>query len=205
MNFFTTLVTWFKKIPSKAWLGVLAVLLLVGAFAAGRYTLPAKVITKTETVVQEKIVTQIQTQYVEKKVYVTAQKKDVQTVTDTVKKPDGTVETKVTVVDKTQTTATDTDQASSTSTDKTAENIKTDTVSSKVVVNQAQWHLRLDGGLGARFVGQTTPVLVLGAGVERRILGPLFLGIWAHTTLNLVAPSTPPYEVTGGLSIGFEL
>jgi hypothetical protein len=195
---------------SKLFLTLAALLLLLGAFAAGRYTVATKTITKTETVVQEKVVTQVQTQiqYVEKKVYVTAVKDNVVTKTDTIEHPDGTKETQTTTTDLSQTTTKDTDQASSTAvvTEKVAETEKVDTKSEKIVDStKPQWILRADLGAGARFVGQLTPTMVVGLGADRRILGPVFMGVWVQTTLNLLAPQTPPYGLNGGISLSLEL
>lgn len=62
---------WFNRIPNalKLAIGAVLCLSLVGAagFWYGRHSAPEKIVTKTETVIQEKIVTQVQVQ--EKVVY----------------------------------------------------------------------------------------------------------------------------------------
>ncbi len=186
---------------------IVVVVLLTGAFAAGRYTIPTKIVTKTEVQTVEKVVTQIQTQYVEKKVYVTDEKKNVVTVVDVVKKPDGTEETKTTITDKTETAATNTDQASSTLTDNIIKSDSTDSKTSKVVDNtKPQWHLALRVGGGAQFgLGAVSPRLDLGLQAERRILGPVFMGLYADVLAPVVGLPTPPYTVVGGLVVGLEL
>ena len=56
-----------------------------------------------------------------------------------------------------------TDQASSLMSDKVTKNDTIDSKTLKIVDNsKPQWHLRADVGGGARFIGQLTPVMVLG-------------------------------------------
>jgi len=186
---------------------IVVIVLLAVAFATGRYTVPTKIVTKTETQTVEKIVTQVQTQYVEKKVYVTAQKDNVTTTVDVVKKPDGTEETKTTTIDLTQTNSTSTDQASSTSVDKTTEDESTKSQTTKIVDSlKPQWHLSLHGGAGAQFgLGAISPKIDFGVQAERRILGPVFMGIYANLNAPIIGAPTPPYTVTGGLVVGLEL
>ncbi len=188
------------------WPWVLAVVvLLVGAFATGRYTVQATVVEKEKvvTVEVEKVVTV--EKVVEKKIYVYVEKKDTHTETVETKQPDGTVITKTVTDTKTDTTASSVetkvdDKAVTTTSTETKVDDKSKTTTAK-----AEWRLRVDAGAGARFgTGQLIPILVLGVGAERRIVGPFWMGVWAQTTLNLVAPQTPPYQVAGGLSVGVE-
>lgn len=190
---------------ARIWKLSIVAILLVGAFATGRYTLPAKVVTVTETKVETQYVDKVQ--YVDKiqTVYVHDVVKDVHQVTVVEKKPDGTETTTVTMDDKSKSETSASSQEVVTKTEDKTKDTESDAKTSKVVENgKAQWHLRVDAGAGARFVGQMTPTLVLGVGVERRIIGPFFAGIWVQTTLNLLAPQTPPYGVNGGISLGAE-
>ncbi len=184
--------------------GVLVVL-LGASFAVGRYTVPVKTIEHvvTQTVVQEHVV--VQERVVTRTVYVKTVAKNVQTDTVVTKKADGTTVTETKTSDTTKVGISD-QQASSTEViSNTQESTSTKTDSLKIVdASKPQWHLRVDAGAGARFVGPTVPTLVLGVGVERRIVGPFFMGLWAQTTLNLLSPQTPPYGVDGGLSLGAE-
>lgn len=191
----------------KKWLVWAAVIVvgLAGSFAVGRYTTQVNVVEKEKivTLEVEKVVTV--EKVVEKKVYVYIEKKAEHVETVETKLPDGTVITKTVSDTKTET------QASSTEV-KVADKAVTDTSSntviedrSKATVAKADWHLRVDVGAGGRFgSGPLTPVLVLGVGAERRIVGPFWAGVWVQTTLNLLAPQTPPYQVAGGLSVGVE-
>ncbi len=193
------------KLKSRWWAILLAVLALGGSFAVGRFTVQATVVEKekTVTVEVEKIVTL--EKIVEKKIYVMVEVKDTHKETVETKLPDGTVITKTVEDTKTET------QASSTET-KVADKTTVDTSSgttvedkSKTTVAKAEWRLRVDAGAGARFgAGQLTPILILGIGAERRVIGPFWMGIWAQTSLNILAPQTPPYQVAGGLSVGVE-
>ena len=187
---------------SRLWKAGAVLVLLVAAFAGGRYSNPGKTVEHvvTQTVVQDHVVTV--DKVVTQTVYVKQVAKNVQTDTVVTKKADGTVVTETKISDTTKIGVQEAKQSSSQSTQdvKFSESTKTDTL--KVTDNsKPQWHLSVRGGAGARFIGQTTPVLILGVGVERRIIGPLFVGLWGQTTLNLVSPGTPPYEAAGGLSL----
>lgn len=92
-------------------------------------------------------------------------KKDVVVVEHEVKRPDGTVE-----IDRT-------------TTDKSTETSKkeSDTKSSTVVTNaKPQWKAQALAGLS---LDKLVPVY--GAGVERRIIGPISAGVWGTTDRNL--------------------
>lgn len=190
---------------TRLWKAGIVVILLAGAFAGGRYSNPGKTVEHvvTQTVVQDHVVTV--EKVVTQTVYVKQVAKNVQTDTVVTKKADGTVVTETKVSDTTKIGVQEHQESSSqlSQDTKLMESTKTDSL--KVTdSSKPQWHLHVDGGAGARFVGQTTPVLVIGVGIERRILGPLYLGVWGQTTLGLLSPSAPPYEVAGGLSVGLE-
>lgn len=199
---------WIKANPYKA-VGILLAQLavLATAFAFGRYTLPEKIVEKlvTQEVVKEVIKTEIQV--VEKKVYVKAQQSDVQTKIVYVEKPDGTKETTTVIVDKTKT-----DEASSQATVSTevkvVEKEKLVYVEKlKLVENaKAQWHLGLRLGAGALIdpTAVSSPLMSFGLQAERRIVGPVWMGVWADTHLLMLNPKAPPYTVVGGISVGLE-
>ncbi len=191
---------------NRRWLVIVGVVLaLAASFGAGRYTTPTKIVEKEKivTVTVEKVVTV--DHVVEQKVYVEVEKAQTHKETVEVKAPDGTITTKIVEDTKVDTQKTDTDT-------KVADKTVTDDVQKVNVVEKEKtttnakpdWHLRVDVGAGARFVGQLTPTLMLGVGAERRILGPVFMGLWVNTTLNLLAPQTPPYGINAGLSVAVE-
>ena len=204
MNF----VAWVKANPYKA-AGILfaQLVVLATAFAFGRYTLPAKVVEKlvTQEVIKEVVKTEIQV--VEKKVYVKAQQNDVQTKIVYVERPDGTKETTTVIVDKTKT-----DEASSqatTSTEvKVVEKEKLVYVEKEKLVENAkpQWHLGVRAGAGAAIdpTALTVPLMSFGIQAERRIVGPVWLGLWTDVQLRMLTPQAPPYNVLGGLQVGLE-
>ena len=86
--------------------------------------------------------------------------------------------------------------------EKRIETIKTVTVD-KIVEKEkivkpvlAQWHVGAMGGLTPTLFPLGVQSYVLGAEVERRIIGPVFLGLWgAGTTTG---------QGMGGLKVGFE-
>lgn len=189
---------------------VVIIILLAAAFAAGRYTLPAKVVTKTEVKTETKVVTQVKTEVVTKTVYVRVQAKNVHKEIDTIKKPDGTVETKTVYDDRSTTTTEASSQAVEQQTISKNKTRETETKTDKVVDNQKpQWHLGLRLGAGGEFGGRDGFNLKLGLGLqaERRILGPVFMGVWIEgfSGIGVVAPYVaPPYLVAGGLSVSME-
>lgn len=190
---------------ARIWKAGVVLALLAGAFVGGRYSNPGKTVehVTTQTVVQDHVVTV--EKVVTQTVYVKEVAKNVQTDTVVTKKPDGTVVTETKVSDTTKIGVQKHQESSSQSSADVTVNESTKTDSLRVTESgKPQWHLHVQGGAGARFVGTTTPILVLGVGIERRVIGPFYVGIWGQTTLNLVSPGTPPYEAAGGLSLGFE-
>lgn len=161
--------------------GLLAV--LGGVFAAGRYSAPKPDVRVTEHVVY-------QDRVVEKVVTVTA-KADTKTVVvyrDRTVKPDGTVHEQSeerTVDAATETAHTD---------DAKAETSQTDTQRTiTITAAKPQWRVSLLAGASLR--SPLLPVygpLVLGVEVNRRLLGPLWVGLWAQT------------GGSGGISLGIE-
>lgn len=178
---------------------VLIVAILCG-YAIGRYMVPPKVEEKIVQVDHEVVRTEIQ--YVDKIVYVKAVANNVVTNTTTTKRPDGTEVVETRVIDKSKTEESSTQQV--VVNEKKVEDKLTESEKSTTTTANKDYHVRVDVGAGARFVGQLTPVLQLGVGFERRIVGPFFGGLWVNTQLNLLAPSTPPYTMTAGISVGLE-
>lgn len=180
------------------------------AFTAGRISGPVKTIETVKTVTVEKVVTKTEVQVVEKvvekKVYVKAVARDVHTETVTTKAPDGTVTTKVTTDDKTKVGVTNTDiaktdinaSASATTTDDKVVKTEMTKITESYI---PQWHLGLRAGGGLTL--PRSPTLVVGVTAERRILGPVFAGLWADLHLNVI-PGVTPQGFAGGISVAAE-
>lgn len=176
---------------------------LAGAFLLGRGTAPAKTIEVVKTVEVEKQVVKTEVQVVEKKVYVQVQAKDVHRETVTVKQPDGTVTTTTVYDDKTKTT---TEAAQSTSmaslTESDVEKTKS-TESTKIVETaKPDWHATLRLGAGATLT-PLRPIGDVGLSIERRIIGPFWLGAYGGVQIPLI-PTGPPSSFTAGVSAGLE-
>lgn len=201
-------ITAFIKAHPRVLITILVLVLLVVAFAAGRQFGPTKVVTKTETVEVQKVVTQVQTQVVTKTVYVHDVAKDVHKVTTTTKKPDGTVTTTTTVDDKSKS---ETSASSQQVAQQTVEKTKDTDIDTKTLTitetYKPQWHLGLRLGLGGEFMPGTAPGLIVSGGLqaERRILGPVFMGVWADVHTRAIPFGAAPYTVVGGLSLSLEL
>lgn len=157
-----------KFTENKTKLIVGLVLLLVGA-GLGRYASPAKVEIKTETVEVEKIV--------EKKVYVEDAKKKKankrQTHTIETTKPDGT-KTKETFDLDESTTFVETHEGETTELNKEHEAVNK---SDKTVTNETKWQINALAGADI-----PRAVIVYGAQVEYRVLGPIFVGGFGLTS-----------------------
>jgi hypothetical protein len=115
---------------------------------------------------------EIKTQEVIKEVEVV--KHDTITVTKEIKKPDGTTEIDTTITDKDVETTTIADVKK---TEETITNLK------------PQWNVR--GLVGVSSFNFANP-MVYGLNIERRIIGPIFVGAWGTT------------DKSAGLSIGLE-
>jgi hypothetical protein len=136
----------------------LAAILFLGGLATGRLLLRPKVITKTEVVEKIKVVTL----EVEKKVVKTRK-------TKTTKKPDGTVVTEETVRDAQTDTAITKDKTADTKTATTQIPLRND------------WMVSVLGGTEAKLPLQP----VFGGHVQRRILGPIYVGAWGLSNGSL--------------------
>lgn len=174
-----------KKIGLMILLGLF---LFGGGLAAGRFGLPAKVVTKTEVKTETVTKTEFKDRIVVQKVYVKDQKKNQHTETTTTKAPDGTVVTK-TVTD----TKTDTDTHVDTNRveykDRIVEKLVEKIVEKeKIVTNMPNWMVQAGAGVAIPYyLGQDSPGVpglrgvVIDAGLSRRIVGPFWLGVRANT------------------------
>lgn len=130
---------------------------LVG-LAIGRYTLPAKVVVKTEVQTVEKVVQDTKRD----------DKKNTTTIVTETKKPDGTDIKTTETVDKdqiTSNTATNTD-------------ITTDSTTSKTTTYNTG-SLSVAGLAGVQFGGGNT--ITYGLHVQKKLLGPIDIGVFGFT------------------------
>jgi len=140
-------------------------LMLLGLFvigvAVGRYTLPAKIVIKTETKTIEKLVEDINKKENSNKVIKIVEKTE----------KDGTVTKTTEIVDK-STTDTNTkivkDTDSSSKTEKTTTYAKND------------WHFAALAGTGLFDKGLSQSV-VYGIGVQKRLIGPFYVGAFGFS------------------------
>jgi hypothetical protein len=146
------------------------VVLLLGAYAAGRYATPARVVEKVRTVEVEKVVERVRMETV----YRAAQdeRRNVRRETREEKRPDGTVITTKVEDDKTETkTATEGRTAA-----EAAKAVERERLVETVRVVEGK---RPDWLVGAQ-IGYSNGALY-GVSVDRRILGPAYIGVWANT------------------------
>jgi hypothetical protein len=154
---------------------IASTVILVSGLAIGRFTLPAKVVTKTQIQIQTQEVVKVQTQYVQTK---DANKDYIRTET---KQPDGTIVIKTEIVDKSITHTDD-------------EKVTNDMKSSNTTVTQDKtitfakndWHISaLASPSGDNKLLNSS--LAYGAHVERRIIGPFYLGAFglSNNTMGL--------------------
>ncbi len=172
----------------RTWLiaSAAGLVVLLATFAAGRYSRAPQVVTKdvvrTQTVEVEKIHTVTVHDVAEAK----AAEEKVRTVTVTKYRwmPGGITEAEATTRAATDTATHETRQARTQATQDVAHDARTTVVElhtstpvrpswSVSLMPGYQWH----GTPALDFKGP----LVIGASVERRILGPLFLGAWGNT------------------------
>lgn len=181
---------------------ILAVLLTAGGYAAGRWAQPAKVVVTeklhVETVEKQVVVVQKETQV--QVVRVTDTIRDQSTDTHTEKRPDGTVVTDTHVRTAAETkTDTDTNKDTKLATAKTLDLHQTTDQSKTTVTlthDNPTWAFSLMPGFDvAGALGHGSPYslfpnsldgvplqhFVLGVGVDRRLLGPLYTGVWANS------------------------
>lgn len=177
------------------WRLLLVVLALVAAFLAGRYSArkpDVKVVTHTVTQQVETKTTQATTEHAQDEV-----KHEVKTIVvyrDRISHPDGTVE------DKSETK--ETDGLTSQDLQTTDQQVKVDDRKLRVEKDDStvtvstprdNWHVSLFAGSPISL----NPDLLVGASVERRILGPFYVGAWV-----MVAPTERTLGPAGGVSLG---
>lgn len=173
----------------KTIIAIAAVLLaLILGYGGGRYAQPAKVVEKEKIVtqIQEKLV--YQDRVVVQKVLVEVEKKHEHVETTTTKKPDGEVVT-------TTKTDTNTDETTKENETKTEEKVvykdrivQQVVEKEKLVLRQPDWRIAAGVGvsiphyLGQQDVGVPIPYgLVIQAEADRRIIGPVWLGVFGNT------------------------
>lgn len=168
--------------------GVLVVILLVLAYAFGRYSQPASVVEKEKTTSATKTVEVESKEATEKIHQLEAQLEEIKRYTHTeettITKPDGTITS--TKVEDTQTDQTKSNTAEKTD-DKTEsqETVKyvdrVVTVEKEKLVEYAkpQWHVGALVGIKPSLVPLNAGNLQVGVEVEHRFIGPTFIGLGA--------------------------
>lgn len=177
------------KLKRYGLLALAALLLLLAGYASGRWAQPPKVVEKTvvQTKVQEQVV--YKDRVVTQTVYVKVAKKDSHVVTSTTKRPDGTVTTTVTRDDHVDSTTkndgTKTETASKV--DHKTEDQKA--TSTKTADARPNWIVHAGVGADVPYFlggGERGIPGMRGAAVElgldRRVVGPFFLGVNATST-----------------------
>ena len=185
---------------SKLWMPALAVVLLVGAFVTGRYTAPVeeRIVEIEKKIFIEKehktVVQQIDIKELMRQVQKTALRNNVERTIVKVENPDGTTTTTTKETDK---STTDTETKTDTDTETSERNeviVIKEVIKIQEKIKIVEKKLRLDWS-AAVDVGYYLPSLwgeglqrnllpgdmIIGASVDRKILGPFSLGIWANT------------------------
>jgi hypothetical protein len=169
---------------------VIAVALLLAflvGLSAGRYVAPAKIEERIvkDVQIQKEVKIEYVERIVEKKVYVKDEKKSVNVVTRETIKPDGTVER-----EKIESRTTDTKVAQEQIRDQKTEAKEISRVDERRIEvaerkTNSTPNTRLSFMLGvgpqSKFLPQPLPPLVLGFGVQRRLIGPTYFGIEAFS------------------------
>lgn len=180
---------------------LVAVGLVGGGYAAGRYASPEKVVVteKIKVVEKEVVVRVVETEKVLDAIKNVSQQKNIKTVKVTEKKPDGTVTVRE---EKSDTSKTDSQtKVKEEEKTKAAETIIKEVIVEKEVTktierSRPNWSLALQPGFdvaGALGYGSPYSLLpvsdnfllrhaILGVSVERRLLGPLSTGLWANSS-----------------------
>lgn len=162
--------------PSKYWWGAAALALIV-AFAAGRFTAAKPDVKTVEHVVAQKVEVKAE-QKVEQKDTHTAQ--TVIVYRDRVVHTDGTVENKSQTV---TTTGTDTHVTEHDATTDTTHAATTSDRNQTVSSYRPEWHVGVLAGFEPLHMSpQLAGPFALGAQVERRVLGPIWLGAWGMSS-----------------------
>lgn len=147
--------------------------LLGGAFAAGRYTTPTRVETETVEVVKE-----VRVAYtVYRTTEAVAERRNVRETTHTERRPDGTEVSVRETVDLTHIDTARTAEGESVARTETA---RTTDIRTVTEYRRPDWRLTALVGVQLRIAPSTSlfgPV-VYGGQLERRIVGPVYLGAW---------------------------
>ena len=185
---------------SKLWMPVLGLVLLFGAFATGRYTAPfeERIVEKEKRIEvikeQTQITQQIDIDELMKRVQKTAQRKNVRRTRVVIEKPDGTKVIKETETDRTETDSETKTETETEITEKEDRIVIKEVVKIEERVKIVEKKLRLDWGASVD-VGYYLPTLwgeglqrnllpgdmIVGVSIDRKILGPFSLGIWANS------------------------
>lgn len=186
--------------PRNIVLGFVTTLVLVGAgYAAGRYATPDKIVVteKIVTVQTEKAVSTMETDKILNALQTLNRNNDVKVIRITEKAPDGTTRITETSEDKSKIASKTESQSKERQVEtKIVEKLvyQDREVTKTVERSRPQWALALQPGFdvagalgrgdGYSLLPSSGSVLrhvVIGASLERRILGPVSGGIWANT------------------------
>jgi hypothetical protein len=187
MNPLTAAWNWLKAHPRLRAAIVLVLVFMLG-FGSAFYAHPAKVVEKEKIVEHTKVQIQYQDRIVEKKVYVQVEKKHEHTETVQTKKPDGTVVTLTKQDADTNTGTNETTDSTATHTLTEVKYVDRIVEKEKLVLRQPDWRVMVGVGYAfATLAGQpeiglpSMHGLVVQAGADRRILGPVFVGVSLNT------------------------
>lgn len=144
---------------------IISIVLLAGAFAAGRFSLPAKIVEKEHIVYQDRIVES-------KSVATDTTKNDNKVYTrTTTETPDGTKTTTVKITNNDQIDSKTTSKSNETNT------IASDTTKEKTI-EYSKDSLLISAAAKTNF---TNPSLSYGGIVNKRVLGPIYLGAFGFS------------------------
>lgn len=194
---------------------VIAVVFFVGGLAAGWYAKPGDVAKVKEVVVEKQVTTEAQKELLtaienlriemtktrEVQVEEKYHREELET-----RLPDGTYTKKVTIdknIDSHTTEKEVKTEVKVVEVEKKVEVVKTEYVD-RVVTKTIdpvleQWHISALGGVNPQFLPapQISGVVVVGE-VERRIIGPLFIGVWGGA---VISPQGAAPQAIGGLKV----
>lgn len=178
---------------------VVALVIAGGGYAAGRYAAPDKIVyqEKVKVVETEKVVATVETDKILNALKQVSQQKDVHTTKTVVRAPDGTTTVKVETQDKSKTDTKVEVQDKEKKTEVVIKEVEKEVVkevTKTVERERPSWAVSLLPGFdvaGALGAGSPYTILpsdnyllrhvVVGASLERRLIGPLSTGVWANT------------------------
>lgn len=205
------------KVPRWVWWTLLVLVLLVLAFGAGRLAAPVRVEYReklVETMV-ENTETKARAELLATEVAQLTQQ--LETRTHTVKTPvllrcpgiDGGAPIVATREETTteSTSSSTAERAAATKASSAEETVKTVTVErvvekEKLVTVRPDWRAHVLPGV--RFGAGDAPRLVIGAQLERRIVGPLSAGLWGAAEIPVMPTVKAPAGGSVGASLSFE-